>query len=225
MKHLALLLILICTIPAFCQVEINPTSVNAELRINSTTKGVLLPRVNNPTVVNSPVEGLLIYDKATKTPSFHNGTQWNTLAVNNAVAANNPDVITYTITNAAGGFTNGTYNLDFLSVSGSSGFPASFSIGKPADINSIAFLTAGVFGKKPATATMVMEVKIYHLGSVNPYYSVKFTDILVLSYQFGFPSSTNNQETYVVQAITYGFKDWVNNISFGVDSSGGITTY
>ncbi len=224
MKHLALFLILICSISSFCQVEISPTSVNAELRINSATKGVLLPRVNNPTVVNSPVEGLLIYDKATKTPSFHNGTQWNTLAVNNAVAALNPDVITYTITNAAGGFTNGTYNLDALSVSGSGLINTSFSISKPADINSIAFLNAGIFGKKPETATMVMEVKMYQLGSVNPYYSVKLTDISISVYQFGFPSSTTNQETYIVAAATYGFRDWVNNISFGV-SGGNVVPY
>lgn len=79
MKNLTLCIILVCSFPAFSQVEISPTSVNAELRVNSATKGILLPRVNSPSLVNSPEEGLMIYDKATKVPAFHDGAKWNSM--------------------------------------------------------------------------------------------------------------------------------------------------
>ena len=79
MKNLTFFIIPLCSFPAVSQVEISPNSVNAELRVNSSTKGILLPRVNSQSLVNSPEEGLLIYDKATKAPAFHDGAKWNSM--------------------------------------------------------------------------------------------------------------------------------------------------
>ncbi len=65
---------------SFAQVGIGTTSPNnaAELDINSSTKGVLFPRMTNAqmTAVTSPASGLQIYNTDANCMYFYNGQQW-----------------------------------------------------------------------------------------------------------------------------------------------------
>jgi hypothetical protein len=64
----------------FAQVGIGTTSPNnaAELDVNSTSKGVLFPRMSNAqmTAISNPSQGLQIYNTDANCMYFYNGQQW-----------------------------------------------------------------------------------------------------------------------------------------------------
>lgn len=80
----------LCAFPLFAQVKIgdNPTTINANsvLEVESTSKGLLLPRLpltqtTNPSPLNAHVAGMTVYNTATAndvTPGFYynDGTKW-----------------------------------------------------------------------------------------------------------------------------------------------------
>ena len=49
---------------------------SAMLEINSSNKGLLLPRIKDTSYIKNPVRGLLIYNNADNTPWYYNGDQW-----------------------------------------------------------------------------------------------------------------------------------------------------
>jgi len=65
-----------------CQAQVkigdNPNAIQASslLELESTTKGLLLPRVN-PNNVSNPVAGMFIYDIITQCVRVHNGSTWS----------------------------------------------------------------------------------------------------------------------------------------------------
>jgi type VI protein secretion system component Hcp len=197
----------------------NTPSANSVLDLSSANKGMMLPRINDTSNVSNPSAGLIIYNKAAGRPAFHNGTRWNTLADDNSSSLGNNDSITYTITNSSGGFTNGTFGISSISFGGiNSGGPASWqdvSISKQADINSIAFIRAmAFFSPLPG---MVIEFKMYEPGASVPYYSVKLTNCKFVSVTGSLSSAGDSRlaEQISITPVIFGFKDWVNNISFG----------
>ncbi len=198
------------------QVGIGTTtpSNNAALDVNSTNKGIMLPRLSDTTSVSNPSAGLMIYNMQTKTPAFHNGNRWNTVATQSAVLTNT-DSITYTITDASNGFTNGTFPLQSLSTGASNtgggmSFIQDVNFSKLQDINSIAFTKATI--SSPNLSTMVIEIKVYTPGENNPYYSIKMTNVIITSYSVGVGSELNEQIS--VLPVIFGYKDWINNTSF-----------
>ena len=54
----------------------DPAAASALLDIQSTEKGLLLPRTNH-SGIGTPVGGLLIYSTVSKAPIFYDGTDWN----------------------------------------------------------------------------------------------------------------------------------------------------
>lgn len=201
----------------------NTPSANAMLDVTSTNKGILLPRLNDTSSVSNPSAGLMIYNSRTKTPAFHDGLKWNAFA---AIAAANTDSLTYTLTGAANGFTNGTYGVLSISCGGSnSGTPAGtnfqdIAIIKMADINSISFLSNMASSTLQPSAAQAIIFNFYVAGAATPYYSIKFTDWKVSSVSNGAPSaqSTGLYEVVTVTVLDtgiIGFKDWINNKSFG----------
>ena len=52
---------------------------NAVLDIYSTNKGLLIPRILDTAMVAKPMEGLIIYNKNTRTPYYFDGRQWLSL--------------------------------------------------------------------------------------------------------------------------------------------------
>lgn len=56
----------------------NSTSGNAVLDLQSTTKGVLVPRLTDVQVatINSPTNGLLVYNQTQMAFQFYNGSEW-----------------------------------------------------------------------------------------------------------------------------------------------------
>jgi hypothetical protein len=70
---------------SYSQVAINTTGNNANssamLDIESTTKGMLIPRMTTTqrTAISSPASGLLVYDNTTSSFWFYNGSAWTEL--------------------------------------------------------------------------------------------------------------------------------------------------
>jgi hypothetical protein len=214
MKKLIFLSILLISHFVNAQIGIgtNTPSANAVLDVNSTNKGLMLPRLNNTAVVSNPTAGLMIYDQAKKAPAFHNGTAWQTLSSLNTVVAN-ADSIVYTI-GSANGFIAGTYRLENIATGGSQGedkLTANLTI--PIHANTLQFQK--IFFQKLKT-TGALEVLVYKKGGTTPIFSHKFTNITVLALSSGFTTGSPSQSvSYTIQADILGYKDWVNGSSFG----------
>ncbi|MGB3078660.1 MAG: type VI secretion system tube protein Hcp [Saprospiraceae bacterium] len=229
MKNLLVFAFLCAANYLTAQVGIGTTtpSTNSALDVHSTSKGLMLPRLNDTTNVSNPSAGLMIYDIQTKTPAFHDGARWNTVA-SQSVLMSNTDSITYTISNAANGFTNGTFPLRAWSQGasniGSSNFQ-DLNITKKMDINSNPFAKA--VASSIVQTAMVFEVKVYAPGASTPYYSVKLTNCIISSFSLGGSTSdTFMTENISLNAVIYGYKDWTNNISFAWDdATNTVVTY
>ena len=223
----ALLLVLLSLLVSFCNAQIgigtSTPNKNAALDITSSNKGLLLPRVNDTGAISSPSAGLMIYNLATKSPNFHNGTHWNALSANAEMP--DSDSITYTITGGPTGFTNGTYNISALSsgISGTGGstpFFQDITFSKQLDNNSTPFAKSVALGAQPGTNSFIIEFIFYKRGVVTPYYSIKGTGCVITSFQIGASSSGSIFEEQIsIKPIKYGYKNWVNNLSFGWDTS------
>jgi hypothetical protein len=212
---------------AMAQVGIgtNTPSGNSVLDVSSTNKGIMLPRINDTSLVSNPGAGLMIYDKASNAPAFHNGTQWSTLATLDALtAAASTDSITYTITGAASGFLNGIFGaISIGSVASNQNTPLSPEVGfasfsalvfvKPMDYNSTGFSKAVAFGI--SQGPMVLEFKIFTKGAITPYYSIKATTMFVNGFNvsLGGPGQGFVEQVTISPTII-GYKNWVNNVSF-----------
>ena len=193
-------------------------SNNAILDIASTSKGIMLPRLDDTTLVAGPTAGLLIYNKNTSSPNYYDGSKWQNFS---PASINNPqDSITYTITSISGGLVIGTFNLTKLTHSGSSsgGAPSvnTITVSKYFDANSIPFKKMLVTG----SLNPVIECKVYTLGSATPYFSVKLTTWSIRSEDFSTSSIDGKMiENYTFSCSIIGFKDWINNQSFGWNTS------
>lgn len=218
----ALLFLLYCS-ASFTQAQIgigtiSPSS-NSALDVTSTNKGLMLPRLTDTGNVSNPSAGLLIYNMNTKSPAFHDGTKWNSIS---AAAATGNDSITYTITNAGSGFSNGTFKIEAvshgLSNGGGAGNFQDYSFTKLLDINSTGFAKGVATGS--VSGAMVIEIKFYTRGAATPYYSLKGTTVRITGYSV----SANTGEGFFSESISFdaaihGYKDWINNLSFAWNSN------
>ena len=192
-------------------------SENSVLDVNSSDKGLMLPRIDDTSVISNPSAGLLIYDLNSKRPVYHNGMQWNTLAVTTA-ESNYPDSITYTVSFAANDFFPGTFGL--FSVTTAVSLPEGSShsvfenveITKPSDINSIAFVKACT--KSSSNSNMIIEMNFYHPGEDDPYFAIKVKNILIKAFNINSDLSGRLLEKISISAVICGFKDYVNDRSF-----------
>jgi type VI protein secretion system component Hcp len=184
------------------QVGIGTTSpsTNAALDVTSTSKGLLLPRLNDTATVRNPSAGLLIYSRQAQAPAYHNGTRWNTFATRSTAATAQADSVTYTITGASAGagFTNGvfgalglgsslsnTYSVQGGGSGGGSGVVyENVILRKPADANSPGFVKSINTGRQAVVTTL--EVTVFARGSATPTYSLKLTTPYILSYAVSF---------------------------------------
>ncbi len=84
MKKLFLLLLIICQLSILNCVAQNvaigasPPNSSAQLDVQSTTKGMLIPRMSSVqrNLIPSPAIGLLVYDNTTGSFWFRNGFRW-----------------------------------------------------------------------------------------------------------------------------------------------------
>ncbi len=208
---------------------------NALLEVESTNKGLLLPRLNDTSSVSNPSSGLMIYNNNTQSPAFFNGTAWNTLAVANLMPpVNTGDSLTYTLSGPGSYFINGTYPMYAFSEGGSAGyFPGGppptqtnwfdLAFTKPRDINSVPFLNSLAGHSLKGQ----IEIKIYESGASTPYYSIKLSNFYVTSVSLGTSTAASGlSENVSLSGLTLGFKDWVNNISFSVNlDTGALGSY
>ena len=187
---------------------------NAILDITSANKAVLLPRVNDTGNVSSPAQGMMIFNKNTNTPSFHNGNRWLTLGgtVNNTTTT--ADRITYSI---VGPGMNST-EMDIKSISwgvsysGTSSYAQDYSVAKSLDINSKAINMAPFLG----TLFTSIEFKYYTNGSATPYASTRLKNFKFSSYSYGLSAGNGPMmEQFSIVFDNYGFKDWINGVEFG----------
>lgn len=221
-KLFCLLLVLACIASANAQtIGIGTTTpnTNAVLDIFSNNKGILIPRVGDTGIITSPLEGLIIYNKNTKTPYYHDGTRWVSLGGRlPAGVTSSLSGITYQI--SAPGF-SGT-ELDAFSFQWgvgfgyTPGFPPSPSTSsevtftKVFDINSAGFNLASLRG----TNYPSIEFKFYATGSTVPYLSYRLQNV----YFTGYSVSAGGQipsEAISINFENYGFWDRVNNVQFG----------
>jgi hypothetical protein len=234
MRYFSLFMLLCATMFTQAQVGIgtNTPSNNAALDVTSANKGIMLPRINDTPNVANPGAGLLIYNMNTNKPTFHNGTSWNSLMSESALASN--DSITYTITLAGGGFTNGTYKV--LSVSngisnpnlptGSFGNFQDINFSTGLDINTTGFARFVSSGNTMGATTMVIEIKFYTVGSSTPYFSLKGTNLKTSSFQVGGASGSSYGFTtnISITPVIFGYKNWVDNISFAWNTATNTAT-
>ena len=215
-----------CIASTHAQVGVGTTTPNsnAVLDIFSSNKGVLIPRILDTATVANPMEGLIIYNKNTKSPYYYNGSQWLSLGgrLPNAMGTTT-DKITYQVTGS--GFS--TAEMEMLSLSHGASNPttisggqlittgpsslSSFNLAKEMDINSKSFNLATVLGTKFASS----EFKLYASGATVPYASYRYKDVIFESYQASGSAGSSLIESISVAFENYGFKDWVNNQEFG----------
>ena len=143
----------------------------------------------------------------------------------NLQAQSSTDRITYKVTGT--GFS--TTELELVSLtqsetrpvgngttSGSIGKPAfnSFNFTKPADINSKSFNQAIATNALPKLPSI--EFKIYAAGAATPYVSFQVKNVYVSKFK---PSAASGAGGYLedisISFENWGFKDWVNNLSYG----------
>jgi len=204
----------------------------AVLDIVSTNKGVLLPRITDTVNVTNPLEGMVIYNKKTKTPYYYNGKRW--LSMIGAVAgstSSSTDSLTYMITGT--GFTaselpavalaQGVTNLGIIGGTGSQSKPTftDFNFTKIPDINSKPFNQAAVKWVVPAA----IEFKFYAAGAATPYISYRLKNIMLSS----FKTSAGAGDATFIESISfkfdnYGFKDWVTGANFNFNVTTGVVT-
>jgi type VI protein secretion system component Hcp len=232
MKTFILISVFFLTQVAAAQVGIGTTTpgTNSVLDLESNDKGLLLPRLNDTSNVGTPTEGLMIYNRNTKSPSIHNGTSWNTLALNPAMTSGgDKDSVTYSIDGpGSGNYATGEFNVLSLSEGGAAvGSMLSWTdlnFSKLNDANSIPLLKALVTG----TVVGDIEFMIYESGAATPYYSVKLTAWKVTSVSFSMSSTVEDGkiESISLQGEVIGFKDWLTDDSFSYNlQSGTIGMY
>lgn len=213
---------------SMAQVEMNPNSPNVGLEIISQSKGLLLPRINKPTDVNPPKEGLMIYNKESKTPAFHDGTNWRMVNSSSVSNTNNSDSITYTIVTPFSHLTAGTNILGSIAIAGLREDlirAVTFQMSKPRDAKTIEFLKFFHDDKANGSNTLVMEVKVFKKGVSTPYFSYKFKKIKLLVYNFSDNNSGNNPiESYTIESKMYGWWDYINNFGVAYDLTNGSPT-
>lgn len=68
----------------------NPPHASAALDVNSTTKGLLIPRMTTAqrNAIVSPLKGLMVFDNTTSSFWFYNGSVWEQASLNNQWAVN-----------------------------------------------------------------------------------------------------------------------------------------
>ncbi len=202
------------------QVGIGTTNPNpsAALDVTSSSQGILLPRLDDTSSVGTPTAGLLIYNMQTDAPAWYDGSKWNSLSVMMPPPEIDTDSITYTVTNSAGGFLNGTYSTVRSisnSVNSSGGNPnfSELTCSKFLDINTIGAIEAIANGT--SFPDMKITFKVYVPSSGTLVYSIKLTGITVLSYQTAIDTgSTNVYENLVLSGVIYGYKNWITGDSF-----------
>ncbi|MEO7313380.1 MAG: type VI secretion system tube protein Hcp [Chitinophagaceae bacterium] len=207
----------------------------AILDIVSANKGMLIPRIVDTTSVTNPVEGMIIFNKSTQTPYFYNGSRWLSLGGSFSTFTSLPtDKITYTINGS--GFVSLPYPVQSLtheltnevtiSFSGlSSGIIrfSDFSFTKKKDGNSTRF---NRFAAIPTLVTSI-EFKVYAAGAATPYISYQLKNIIITGFTSnGATVGDAYDEDISFSFENYGFKDLVNNVSFGYNvKSRQVTAY
>ena len=200
-------------------------NTNAILDIFSSNKGILIPRIVDTGGVPNPMEGMIIYNKNTKTPYYHNGQQWVSLGgrLPSGVNATSTDRITYMLSGP--GFSgveeqilavsHGVSNPVTIGPGGATAVTpslSSFNFTKLMDFNSNNINRFTIAGSKFAS----VEIKFYALGQSSPYVSYKFSNFIFESYQVSAAAGSGSAvESVSIAYEIYGFKDWEHNLSFG----------
>lgn len=195
----------------------------AVLDIFSTNKGVLIPRVLDTASVTKPLEGLIIYNKNSRSPYYYNGSQWLSLGARlPSSMSTSTDKITYQVSGTGFSATEeevlslsqGVSNPTSISGGGlisSSPSLSTINIMKEMDINSVALNKAPMLGTKFAS----IEIKLYAAGSSIPYASYRLKEAIIESYQVSVSAGSSLIESVSIAFENYGFKDWVQNQEFG----------
>lgn len=193
------------------------------LEIKSTSKGFLLPRITDTSLVTKPVEGLFIYNKNAKTPFFFDGAKWQGLSKTLSPLAFG-DSLTYTII-GIGTSTElpATTMNQAVSAPISAGNAITFS--KKLDENTVA-LHQAIFTQAAITS---IEFKFYQTGASTPTVSIRIRNVKLVSNSYGIGNGQNGgltDEVFTCISDIYGFKDWIRNQSFGYNFlTASLTTY
>lgn len=191
---------------------------NAVLDVFSDNKGILIPRVGDTGTIASPLEGMIIYNKNTKTPYYHDGIRWVSLGGRLPSGATSAQSrITYQV--SAPGF-SGT-ELDATSFQWGAGIgvgpggpslssSSEITFTKQFDIDSDGFNLATLRG----TNYPSIEFKFYAGASLAPYLSYRLQNIYFSGYSVSTASDIPS-EAISIYFENYGFWDRVNNVQFG----------
>lgn len=198
---------------------------SALLEINSTNKGILLPRLNDTNLVTNPVEGLFIYNKNAKTPFFHDGVKWQRLNITSSPASATADSVTYTLSGLGNPIELPATSVSHSASSNGPSTGSTIAFSKRADVNTLP-IHQKFFANTPFTS---IEFKYYKPGATTPTQSIKLRNVSLLSNSYGFLGGQGgglSDESYMISYSIYGFKDWTTGTSFGFDlTTNTMTTY
>ncbi len=195
---------------------------NAILDVTSTNKGILLPRIADTSVISNPSAGLFVFNQNTNSPSYHDGSRWQNI-INN-ITSTSHDSITYTVPSGAAALTAGTFPLTNLTqaqqTTGSNPSVSDFYMQKAFDNNSNNFAQNSFTG----THSSFIEFKLYLPSASIPYYSIKLYNFYTSNYRVMNDLLGGVIEQVQLKCTKIGFKDWVNNRSFGWDIAANMLT-
>jgi hypothetical protein len=171
----------------------------------------MLPRLNDTSNILNPTEGLFMFNRHTQSPSFYNGSRWQTLAPSFTAST---DSVTYTLAGIGTPGPLAAVNMSFAAALPIAAESGTIAFSKKLDVNTVpiqlAFLNTSIISS--------IEFTYYRQGSSTPYVSVKLKNLKLLAQSYALANGDGGgltDENYSATFEIYGFKDWVNNMSFG----------
>jgi hypothetical protein len=229
MKNLILILVFtVCSLATHAQsVGINTTSPDnsAVLDITSTTKGILIPRMDSVgrSAITNPAKGLMVYDSTLKSFYFYNGTVWN--AIGNEIAESDPKVGNLTLNYMPKW--NGTSLQNGLVYDNGTKLGVGTTV--PSEMLNISngnFLTQGTFGSSPSLTVNGAGTRMFfypkkgafRAGGVDGH---NWNDNVIGNYSTAFGFNAQAIGTNSFAAGTDSYADFENSFALGSNTLAG----
>lgn len=190
-------------------------SANAVLDVSSNSKGLMLPRLNDTSVVTNPTAGLLIYNQRTKSPNYHNGISWRNL---NISSFNEDDSVTcdFLLEEDILSYTQEGYrDTDARGIpTGALKVTCTF-VKKHDQDNSDEFKNN--FYRLSINTFNQIKFNFYKRNTSEPYYSIRYERGLIVRIKENYSENGELLETITITAPKITFGDVVYEVSWPIN--------